>query len=43
MKYPSDTGMEVLGLFCGTSLGTFFEMLWSHILSDVSEKLFDDF
>lgn len=31
MKYPSDTGMEVLGLFCGTSLGTFFEMLWSHM------------
>lgn len=38
MKYPSDARMEVLGLFCGRTLGTFLSNVRSHILGDVSES-----
>lgn len=38
MKYPSDTRMEVFGLFCGRPLGTFLSNVQLEILGHVSES-----
>lgn len=38
MKYPSDSRLEVFGLFCGRTLGTFLSNVRLDILGDVSES-----
>lgn len=38
MKFPSDTRMEVLGLFCGRTLETFLSNVRSHIPRGVPES-----